>query len=445
MPDILSIIGQTGIVYKKASSSKGGIYKGPCPWCGGNDRFSIYPFDNAGWYICNQCKKTGDAIQFERDYNGLRFKEACERVGDIEKAKGKKHPVQKEKRSEIWKPRIIEKPVNQWAKKAVSLLFSSFKYLMSPNGLKHREYLNLRGISNDTIKKARLGYNTTPINYEYDTFGLDPETDHKGKNRTVWIPDGIIIPYFDHVGLKRIRVRNANPFGKNRYVLVTGGTTEYFIYPGGCNSKITVVVESELDGWLVWQEAGDIVNVMAAGNSSTRPDQASFELLSSCPGVLCAFDFDDAGKKESEWWAEHFKSEYWPVPKGKDPGEAFVLGVDIRAWIQSGINKLDGVNVMSEPGPSVLIDPAYDDTPIQEDQEEPVDFEPGNKYEPRITVTHIDEISICKNGDLCIHIKNGMCLLSGEYIHYLESCPKRKWWIWSDPECDGISMLIKGY
>lgn len=449
--DILPIIESTGGRFNKASSTRGGIYKGPCPWCGGNDRFSIYPNDGAGWYICNQCKRTGDVIQFYMEYSGLTFKEACERSGQSEKLSEQRKQTQKKHAGvDEWEPRTVEPPNPVWVKKAESFLFSSYKFLLSAQGKKHRDYLNSRGIVDETIKRARLGYNPSPVQFGYDAFGLPPETDKSGKNKTVWIPDGIVIPYYDQSGLKRIRIRNANPHGKNRYVLLTGGTTEYLIYPDSDNSKKTVAVESELDGWLVWQEASDLVNVMALGNSTTRPDTAAFNILTSCPGIVCSLDHDDAGLVESVWWKDNLKATWWPVPKGKDPGEAFVLGVDLKEWVSRGIcpYELKPVAVVAAQGGVDEQGPVYsypEPAPIQKTLPETNNQTDPEKHETRkITVTHISEKTTCRLGEPCIHIGHGQCLLSGEYVHHTRVCLKKKWWICADQDC-GIEVLVKGY
>jgi hypothetical protein len=38
------------------------------------------------------------------------------------------------------------------------------------------------------------------------------------------------------------------------------------------------------------------------------------------------------------WWQKHFKqSRRWPTIKGKDPGEAYRNGINIRDWVMAGI------------------------------------------------------------------------------------------------------------
>ena len=55
---------------------------GACPFCGGTDRFVVWPEQGEtgrGW--CRQCGWQGDAIQLLRDRDGLNFAEAKRTLG----------------------------------------------------------------------------------------------------------------------------------------------------------------------------------------------------------------------------------------------------------------------------------------------------------------------------------------------------------------------------
>lgn len=54
---------------------------GPCPRCGGTDRFRVWPQSNRYW--CRQCGIRGDTIQFLRDVRGLSFQAAAVQVGKV--------------------------------------------------------------------------------------------------------------------------------------------------------------------------------------------------------------------------------------------------------------------------------------------------------------------------------------------------------------------------
>jgi hypothetical protein len=66
----------------------------------------------------------------------------------------------------------------------------------------------------------------------------------------------------------------------------------------GTDKPVSIIVESELDALLLYQEAGGIVNVISLGNVSTRPDQQAADLLNSSRLILVALDFDQAGAIE---------------------------------------------------------------------------------------------------------------------------------------------------
>lgn len=52
---------------------------GPCPWCGGKDRFRFSDFKDRGWWVCNQCGK-GDGFDFAQRYFSMSFREVAQQV-----------------------------------------------------------------------------------------------------------------------------------------------------------------------------------------------------------------------------------------------------------------------------------------------------------------------------------------------------------------------------
>jgi DNA primase len=76
---LLDLLGRDTIL-RSMASTHGGEYAGPCPWCGGRDRFRVWPHaDNPG-YWCRQCGRKGDGIQYLRNRYGLSYSEACQRL-----------------------------------------------------------------------------------------------------------------------------------------------------------------------------------------------------------------------------------------------------------------------------------------------------------------------------------------------------------------------------
>ncbi len=92
MIDLLSLISRDTPL-RRTSAHAGGEYSGPCPICRqgkgrpcGTDRFKVWP-QVQRWaclgakYGRSGCDRSGDAIQYLRERDGLSFREACDRLG----------------------------------------------------------------------------------------------------------------------------------------------------------------------------------------------------------------------------------------------------------------------------------------------------------------------------------------------------------------------------
>jgi hypothetical protein len=200
-----------------------------------------------------------------------------------------------------------------------------------------------RGLSEETIKKFRLGL--VPIDrWEgHEQWGLEPVFKDDGTPKKIRIPLGLTIPLCQDGKIYRIRIRRPKFALRSerdpRYYLLKGSDTRALVL--GQDRDVFVIVESELDAILLFQEAGDLVGVIALGNAQARPDTATMETLSKCKLILIALDADDAGLAAAwGWWDKHFsQAERWPPIDGKDPGEMLTAGVKLRDWIKAGIEE----------------------------------------------------------------------------------------------------------
>lgn len=109
----------------------------------------------------------------------------------------------------------------------------------------------------------------------------------------------------------------------------------------GKDTGAVVIVESELDALLLCQEAGEMAVIIALGSVVKRPDQGIHARLKRAKVILNALDFDETGAKEAwGFWVKTYglNVKRWPVPSGKDPGEAIQAAIDLREWIGAGLN-----------------------------------------------------------------------------------------------------------
>lgn len=325
-----------------------GEYAGPCPECGGRDRFMLFVNqgkDGLGRYWCRGCGRGGDAVQFLRDFLGMGFREACHELGR-ELPEGTRSAGKPAKpsapRSASWEPRANPAPAEQWQAKARKLVAWAEGQLQD-NKAQLRWLEEERGIRQETAARARLGWIPKNLFRDRAAWGLPPAAKEDGSPKKLFIPEGLLIPVFSQGGgVLRLKVRRPKPGPKEpKYLPIPSepkNTAPLVVRTG---ARAWAVVESELCALLLAQEAGNLVNVAALGSAAYRPDAELFPQLAGAPFVLVSLDFDEAGNKAAwAWWSEHFPPErcrVWPVPEGKDPSEAWHLGWELRPWIEAGL------------------------------------------------------------------------------------------------------------
>lgn len=341
-------LAQRHVLLRKASSTKGGEWHGPCPWCGGKDRFHVWPEQDGGrgTYWCRSCGKGGDAIQFLRDCDGMTFKEACDylNIRIDEKQTGKPDATPHE-----YQPREPQTPVELWQEKAEKFITWAQERLKENRDA--IDWLAARGISAEAAAKYRLGWNPgedgKDIYRARKTWGLPDILKENGRPKALWLPVGLVIPYCPPLagvqsggGVSRIRIRR--PEGEPRYYVLPGSSSRTMLLEE--SRKAFVVVESELDA-IACASACGLTGAIATGSLESKPDAAAYAVLKNAKQILNALDFGDQGggkeaaRRAMKWWKEQFgdQCDRWPVPKGKDPGEAYASGIDLGAWIKGGL------------------------------------------------------------------------------------------------------------
>lgn len=183
-----------------------------------------------------------------------------------------------------------------------------------------------------------MGLNLADSFEQRASWGLPPSPKEDGTERRQWIPAGLVIPLLRGADVQRLRVRRSEPGDGARYVIVSGSSAEPMAW--NLERAAVVVVESELDGFLLTQEAGDICGAVALGNARAKPDTATHEALKAAACVLVALDADGAGAKAAwRFWPATYgkRAKRWPTVQGKDASEAKVNGLDVRAWVVAGL------------------------------------------------------------------------------------------------------------
>jgi len=343
--DLLSLIDSDGGTLKKVSNTHGGEWAGPCPFCGGKDRFLVWPERGRWW--CRVCNRGGDSIDFLREFKGMSFKEALFTVKRIRPS-----AFRPASRDALSKEKSVSLPTLQWTEHAEALLSAATANLAAVS--EDQESLDFdgfvedgmifplpgamrsRAITSSSIQKARLGWFGYQQQDSRSAWGL-PEIE--GHN-TLIIPAGLLIPAFNMEGdLIRIRIRRKSLYNGQRYYIFPGSSCAPMALKGG-NGRVVVIVESELDAILLHQECGDIVTTIALGSASIKPDTQTDSILQAAKLILISLDSDNAGEKASQFWLNTYsQAKRWMVPVGNDPSDAIQQGVNIRNWIIAGMSK----------------------------------------------------------------------------------------------------------
>ena len=331
---LLELAMQAGLDPKKVAATKGGEYSTRCPACpdGGSDRFRIWPNeDRRGRYWCRRCSVHGDSIQFCRDFLGMTFKEAVDRVGEF-------FPVRN------FHPKSIHiEPVNptarSWQEKAEEFCDSSHRRLLiNPEAM---AFLRSQyGLTIDTIHRYRIGWNHEKRFQHRSEWGLnEPE-------KKLCLPRGPVVVDTADGSISKLKIRDldwveGDPYGK--YKQIPGSSNRTSIIGFRAN-QIALVVESEFDAMLLVQEIGEFCTCVALGGATKKPDLETFEWLQKRTRILYSLDCDTAGREQYDYWRSTFSNlRAWPAETRKSPADSFILdGIDLRKWFEIGIRYWEG-------------------------------------------------------------------------------------------------------
>jgi len=127
------------------------------------------------------------------------------------------------------------------------------------------------------------------------------------------VSQGILIPYINDGKIHKIKIRTENDKYKQKYRFIEASSSDPMVWQG--NTDAFMIVESELDGILLHQEAGNLIGIAALGAAQLKPDADTTELLKKAGVILVSLDSDEAGAMSAyDWWLKHFdNAKRWPV------------------------------------------------------------------------------------------------------------------------------------
>jgi len=334
---------------KKHANTAGGEWSGPCPFCGGKDRFYVQPYAKPfPRWACRQCTPGGDSVIgyiARRDNLDPEKKEDLAEI--CRRAAGGDLPTTSGHRPGPAPQPAYSAPPEDWQAAARAAIVECEAALWRPKCKSVLDYLHRRGLQDETIRRFGLGYNTTgkPDQYGREIAGI-------------YIPRGITIPCIvaGQVWYLKIRLMPGVPCKcqkcnrvipgpgecpsckeSNKYRGVKGNRTAA-IYNADSLTRASMAVfcEGEFDCMLASQEFGDIIPAVTLGSSTNRPDLAIWgAYLLPLRLIMAAYDNDQAGEVGAVSLADiSNRVRLAPLPEGvKDITDYHLAGGDLLTWI----------------------------------------------------------------------------------------------------------------
>jgi hypothetical protein len=318
-------------------------------------------------FHCFGCGEHGDALTWVLKRHGLSAVEAARRIApSLVAASGgpgrrqvarqaapvpETGPTPEPRRAA---PEIWTDPA--WQARLGVLIRGGEETLWSPGGRPALDWLTRRGLSEETIRRFRLGFFDTPR----WTSPIPHWLDHKGRPRCLRMERGIAIPWLApgawysaedgepegprwvgmNVRLLASDVHAPLPVGIEKYRAVAGSKRGR-LYPFSTIEPTQgrlpmLLVEGEFDALLGHQEVGHLLHVATAGSASTlNLSAATRAALARCTWLLLALDRDAAGAEAARQWRELYphKSRRVLLPAGKDLNEFHSSGGDLVGWL----------------------------------------------------------------------------------------------------------------
>jgi len=313
---------------KRVSTHRGGEYHGPCPFCGGKDRFRVQP--ERDFWTCRQCGLHGDLVAYLVESGRMTKAEA------YNARHGGAVPLRGSKTAQLTPPtpEVATPPGKAWQARAWEFVYHCQAALWDDIGKRALAWLRKRGLSDTAIQTGGLGYNSADTWEDRETWGLQGELDKNGKPKRVWLPRGVTIPWFVGPDLWRVNIRR--PVGDPKYIGPAGWGNALYNADDLRTDRPAVLVEGELDA-LTLDALRGIITPCATGSVGGARRARWIAKLALCPVVLVAFDADQAGEDARRYWLKVLPNgRYWR-PFWGDANAMHNGGVNLRAWVDAGL------------------------------------------------------------------------------------------------------------
>lgn len=366
-----------------------------CPFPGhnhGDSNPSLGLTPETGRFFCFACGAKGDVLDWLHTYRGMTWKEitALEDSGNLPEARPR--PARSAPDPEQSGP-----PAQAWQARGLAFVAYAERELWEGAGTREKvyrpfpggdlltplEYLHWRGLSEETIRFWRLGYNPKDCYDKRDAWGLNPKLNDKGHESKVKLEQGITIPCLItrdwatvakdlwYIKIRRLPGKvNSITGNADKFTRVTGPGSALFgadnLYIAGNGTGVGVLTEGEFDVILAGQVLPEVGFATLGSASDTLNLAAWGAYLLPLRWLLAAYDVDKAGISGASRLAQVLRKIH-PVrvpalrAGDKDITDYTQAGGDLWAWLRYNLESLGALGALGgllgacpEPMPAEL-------------------------------------------------------------------------------------------
>ena len=282
-------------------------FSGPCPQCGGKDRFVLWTSKDQ--FYCRGCEAKGNSVEYLKIFRGLSVAEACKLLNYQAKNStynvAAKEPTQKKALMNTETKRIKVTCIdrNKWAEQAELFLSECQSHIMDQASV---AYLEQRFIDPTiAVKYFGFGFNPKHQKVKCELWGVRNSTKDNFS-----IPSGLILPTFQNDKLISLEVKCIPKFYDNKHFVVSGsvGSANYILKSRcfglpGYDDRV-VICESILDASVLYQVSCGTLTCVATRSAVNVLSAEVLSIASNAKYVFLAYDGDDAGKRALKKWAK---------------------------------------------------------------------------------------------------------------------------------------------
>jgi hypothetical protein len=248
-----------------------------------------------------------------------------------------------------------DEPPERWQRAARDFYRACQEILWSDAGRAALDYLRGRGLTDNTIRYAMLGY------HPHEEYGAAHQW---GRSVKLW--QGIVIPWVYEGAIWRLTIRDERVVsGTGRYRQVGGGSNGLYLADSlRLHHSAVVVTEGEFDALSVAQACGKRVAVVATGTTQGGHTPRWLGLLERKERVLIAFDGEEKGDRAANWWLARLSNAQRLRPLWGDANQMLQDGADLTEWIANA-----GGNIPAPDTPQVSSSSEHEPlaTPLQDE------------------------------------------------------------------------------